>query len=64
MALVLFGPVVLYLVSPNWMAWASFDAAELDTAARHVAALMREAGITDVDILQAPRPDGDRKSVV
>jgi acetylornithine deacetylase/succinyl-diaminopimelate desuccinylase-like protein len=40
------------------MAWASFDPAELDTAARHVAELMREAGIADVDILQAPRPDG------
>ena len=40
------------------MAWDSFDPAELDTAARHVAALLHEAGITDVDILQAPRPDG------
>ncbi len=40
------------------MAWDSFDPAELDTAAKHVAALLHEAGITDVDILQAPRPDG------
>jgi acetylornithine deacetylase/succinyl-diaminopimelate desuccinylase-like protein len=40
------------------MAWASFDPVELDTAARHVAALMQETGIADVDILQAPRPDG------
>lgn len=40
------------------MAWDSFDPAELDTAAKHVAALLHEAGIADVDILQAPRPDG------
>jgi acetylornithine deacetylase/succinyl-diaminopimelate desuccinylase-like protein len=40
------------------VAWASFDPVELDTAARHVAALMQETGIADVDILQAPRPDG------
>ncbi|WP_458781319.1 M20/M25/M40 family metallo-hydrolase [Arthrobacter sp. D3-16] len=40
------------------MAWDSFDPSELDKAARHVAGLLQEAGITDVDILQAPRPDG------
>nr|WP_268794381.1 dipeptidase [Pseudarthrobacter siccitolerans] len=40
------------------MAWDSFDPAELDKAARHVAGLMHQAGIADVDILQAPRPDG------
>ncbi|WP_163161614.1 M20/M25/M40 family metallo-hydrolase [Arthrobacter sp. Alg241-R88] len=40
------------------MAWDSFDPSELDKAARHVAVLFQEAGITDVGILQAPRPDG------
>jgi cysteinylglycine-S-conjugate dipeptidase len=40
------------------MAWESFDPAELHVAARQVADLLHEAGITDVDILQAPRPDG------
>ena len=40
------------------MAWDSFDPVELDRAARHVAGLMHQAGIADVDILQAPRPDG------
>jgi acetylornithine deacetylase/succinyl-diaminopimelate desuccinylase-like protein len=40
------------------MAWEAFDPAELDRAARHVADLLREAGMADIDILQAPRPDG------
>jgi cysteinylglycine-S-conjugate dipeptidase len=40
------------------MAWDSADPADLDRAAGHVADLMREAGLTDVGILQAPRPDG------
>lgn len=46
------------------MAWALFDPAELDRAARHVAELMQEAGIADVDILQAPRPDGGQGAPV
>ncbi|HSU45786.1 MAG TPA: dipeptidase, partial [Arthrobacter sp.] len=40
------------------MAWDSFDPAQLDQAAQQVAALLREAGLADVGILQAPRPDG------
>ena len=40
------------------MAWDVFDRAELDKAAAHVAGLLRGAGITDVMILQASRPDG------
>lgn len=40
------------------MAWDIFDPAELDKAAEHVADLLRAAGITDVVILQGPRPDG------
>jgi len=40
------------------MAWDAFDPGELDTAAAQVAGLVREAGMTDVVILRAPRPDG------
>jgi cysteinylglycine-S-conjugate dipeptidase len=40
------------------MAWDAFDPSELDRAAAHVAGLIRVAGITDVEILRAPRPDG------
>ena len=40
------------------MAWDAFDPAELHRAAASVADLVREAGIDDVEILQAPRPDG------
>lgn len=40
------------------MAWAAFDPAELDKAARQVARLLQEAGLADVDIVQALRPDG------
>jgi cysteinylglycine-S-conjugate dipeptidase len=42
------------------MAWDSSDPADLYRAARHVADLMHEAGLTDVGILQAPRPDGSQ----
>lgn len=40
------------------MAWDSFDPSQLDQAALQVAELLRGAGLADVDILQAPRPDG------
>ena len=40
------------------MAWDSFDPSQLDQAAAQVAVLVRKAGLTDVGILQAPRPDG------
>src|SRR4051794_40408203 len=40
------------------MAWDSFDPAQLDQATQQVAGLLRDAGLADVDILQAPRPDG------
>jgi cysteinylglycine-S-conjugate dipeptidase len=46
------------LVSIPAMAWAAFDSSELDKAAAQVAGLLRGAGITDVVILQAARPDG------
>jgi len=40
------------------MAWDSFDPSQLDQAALQVADLLRGAGLADVEILQAPRPDG------
>ncbi|MDF2049286.1 M20/M25/M40 family metallo-hydrolase [Arthrobacter sp. Cr_A7] len=40
------------------MAWEAFDPSQLDKAAQQVAGLLRDAGMADVDILQAPRPDG------
>ncbi|MDQ0824711.1 acetylornithine deacetylase/succinyl-diaminopimelate desuccinylase-like protein [Arthrobacter sp. B2I5] len=40
------------------MAWDSFDPSQLDQAAQQVAGLLRNAGLADVDILQAHRPDG------
>jgi len=40
------------------MAWEAFDPSQLDKAAAQVAGLVRETGIADVEILQAPRPDG------
>lgn len=40
------------------MAWDAFDPAELDVAAAHVARLVGEAGMADVVLLQASRPDG------
>ncbi|WP_311381098.1 M20/M25/M40 family metallo-hydrolase [Arthrobacter sp. ISL-85] len=40
------------------MAWEAFDPSELHRAARQVAGLIHDAGIADVEILQAPRPDG------
>jgi hypothetical protein len=46
------------LVSIPAMAWDAFDPGELNRAAAQVAALVRESGLADVAILQAPRPDG------
>src|SRR4051812_33836016 len=46
------------LVSIPAMAWDAFDRSELDRAAAQVAALVRDTGLADVAILQAPRPDG------
>jgi acetylornithine deacetylase/succinyl-diaminopimelate desuccinylase-like protein len=46
------------LVGIPAMAWDSFDPSELHRAAREVAGLIRDAGIPDVEIHQAPRPDG------
>ncbi|SLK00441.1 M20/M25/M40 family metallo-hydrolase [Arthrobacter sp. P2b] len=40
------------------MAWEAFDPSQLDKAAQQVAGLLRDAGMADVDVLQAPRPDG------
>jgi len=40
------------------MAWDSFDPSHLHRAASHVAVLVRDAGIADIEIHQAPRPDG------
>jgi acetylornithine deacetylase/succinyl-diaminopimelate desuccinylase-like protein len=40
------------------MAWDAFDPGELDVAAAHVAGLVREAGMADVVLIQAQRPDG------
>jgi acetylornithine deacetylase/succinyl-diaminopimelate desuccinylase-like protein len=40
------------------MAWDAFDPAELGVAAAHVAGLVGEAGMADVVLLQASRPDG------
>jgi len=40
------------------MAWDSFDPSQLDQAALQVADLLRGAGLADVEILKAPRPDG------
>ena len=46
------------LVRVPAVAWDAYDPGELDVAATHVAGLMREAGMTDVVLLEAPRPDG------
>jgi hypothetical protein len=43
------------LVSIPAMAWDAFDPGELNRAAAQVAALVRESGLADVAILQAPR---------
>ncbi|RDV08038.1 M20/M25/M40 family metallo-hydrolase [Arthrobacter sp. RT-1] len=40
------------------MAWEAFDPSQLDKAAQQVAGLLRDVGMADVDVLQAPRPDG------
>lgn len=40
------------------IAWESFDRSELGRASAYVAALARESGLSDVQILQAPRSDG------
>lgn len=40
------------------MAWDAYDPGQLDVAAAEVARLLRKAGMADVVLLQAPRPDG------
>ncbi|WP_458116004.1 M20/M25/M40 family metallo-hydrolase [Arthrobacter sp. D2-10] len=40
------------------MAWDAFDPADLDIAAGYVSELVQEAGMADVVLLRAPRPDG------
>ncbi|NQD86471.1 M20/M25/M40 family metallo-hydrolase [Paenarthrobacter sp. CM16] len=45
------------LVRTPAIAWDAYDPGELDTAASQVAGLLRKAGLTDVVLLQAPRPD-------
>jgi acetylornithine deacetylase/succinyl-diaminopimelate desuccinylase-like protein len=47
-----------HLVSVPGIAWPSFDVAELDRSAEEVAALVREAGLTDVSILRCNKVDG------
>jgi len=39
------------------MAWDAYDPGQLDLAAAEVAGLLRKAGMADVVLLQAPRPD-------
>lgn len=46
------------LVSIPGIAWPSFDPAELDRSAKHVAELVRQAGLTDVQILRCDKEDG------
>ena len=46
------------LVSIPGIAWPSFDPAELDRSAKHVAELVRQAGLTDVRILRCDKEDG------
>ena len=46
------------LVSIPGIAWPSFDPAELDRSAKHVAELVSYAGLSDVQILRCDKEDG------
>ncbi|MBP2414457.1 acetylornithine deacetylase/succinyl-diaminopimelate desuccinylase-like protein [Arthrobacter stackebrandtii] len=46
------------LVAIPGIAWDAFDAAQLERSAEAVAALIRSAGIDDVQILRVPKDDG------
>ena len=46
------------LVSIPGIAWPSFDPAELDRSAKHVAELVSQAGLSDVQILRCDKEDG------
>lgn len=46
------------LVAVPGIAWPSFPQEELERSAAEVLRLVREAGITEAEILRAPRPDG------